>query len=142
MDRATGGSWAGLQRGQLGRATGGQLGRATGGQLGRVTGGAAGQGYRGDSWAGLQGDSWVGLQGGQLGRATGGSWAGLQGGSWAGLQGASQATRAPVEARKASCYHGREPDGYKLICINPMLSHAFPCYLPMLSMLPMLSRYY
>ena len=49
MDRATGGSWAGLQ----------------GGQLGRATGGPAGQGYRGDSW--------TGLQGGQLCRATGGT---------------------------------------------------------------------
>ena len=63
-------NWAGLQGGQLGRATGGQLGRATGGQLGSVTGGpavqgyraAAGQGYRGGSWAGLQGTSWAGYR--------------------------------------------------------------------------------
>ena len=48
MDRATGGNWAGLQGGQLGRATGGSAGQGYRGQLG-------GQGYREASWAGLQG---------------------------------------------------------------------------------------
>ena len=41
MDRATRASWAGLQGGQLGRATGRPAGQGYRGQLGRTTGGLA-----------------------------------------------------------------------------------------------------
>ena len=63
LDRATGASWAGLQ--------GGQLDRATGGAAGQGYRGAAGQGYRGAAVQGYRGPAGQGYRG-QLGRATGG----------------------------------------------------------------------